>query len=1381
MRINKINRIICLMLSAILLVASVPSQVYASEMDESKEFVLEEINEETGDDDNAEIIDFAGSTNEEISTDEVMSTDEDTFTEETLSDVEIEEFSQEEIYEEELCEDELLGEEVLDEEILEEEIINQDSVEEVSEEETSLELPETIEGETEGTDYEEGTVYTVVDSLELAEEIAGFYDITLESYECMVAVYRLPAGVSVAEIVHKSENNEEGYPALCPNHYGSVSDTVFEETGNDEDMELDSYVADEYYGTYSDMGYLDEDQHHIGKGGETYSVYPWYLEAIGAPYAWTRGVNMYGEAKTIRGKGVKVAILSGGITWNNTYDVNDFVPLGEYHTTNKIIGHYYIPGSSSDSDLCLQNGYSGGTMIAKVLGAELNNYGYVGVAPECQLYNVKITKDDKTVVEEVDLVKAINYVNNNYDADIMVIDARFNLPIKASIETHVGGSDVTYHIEDTINKAYEKGTTIFAPAASSAQGEAWPAAYPHVIAVGATNQSNQKSWTTGNGKVDIAAPGELIAYSSGTLAAAAIAAGEAALILSAKSEIKALQDEYGAPLTGSSRVDALTKYMKSNTISAGDGCGSGIVYLPKALKLTTIASAPTTPKIIEDGGLYLAADGQLHYRFRLEDDYFGVDKFYYTVNGKKPSFKNGMKDQYSKEWDNAGIIDTVIDGNMKNLVIKAIAVDSSRGTSSAIATKTIPLKTLSQITITAPSSKLLRGKSLQCTAKLVPNNSYTKGVTWHVGLLEVIGGYDYANEQAAKDNGVTISSSGKVTANKKYSGVGIFRVWAVSKKDNSMGSNTIDISVSADINIKSLSVEPTRNPNITRIPSNESSRVVSDVLPFVYVDYSDGTRKLASETPKDFLVTSSNTKVMTVSNNNAEGRWSGEAKAPGTTKITITDAYGKGIKTSYTCIVKKVAESISVVGPQYVAKGKSITLKAQPYPAHATISDIKWRIEEGTNHTEVTDGSIKIQNGKVILSKNVKTGKYYIFAEAKNSDVPGTTLKSAENFLSPGAFRLWVEDKPTKLSFFNKKDKNVTIFSRNNNFGSTAINEKTVEIKLENAHKIKDSPYTPDLTCFSVVSSNENIVKVTGTETDNYGTGRLKVKVQSQGKTGTATITVKSLDGGGAKLSFKVKVVNPVSSVRIAPAKAGADLSVAQGKSLKLKAIIGEEYGKVSNNKVTWSLYEDDNGHTLDPANYVTINPKSGVLTARKKFKDEFSSSTSPFEGITVVATAADGSGAYYMCSVKVYADYGKLTVCDAWGKTAGADGKALKPQGEINVNTDNEIEFFIKIKNSNHMDFNGEDFWNIMSISSSKPSLITITPESCYEWGLFSSKPWNAYVEQSEGKYDYVVYHFVARVVDPSALKKKSEKVKLTIKTLDGSQKLDYTLTVKK
>ncbi len=102
------------------------------------------------------------------------------------------------------------------------------------------------------------------------------------------------------------------------------------------------------------------------------SEWPWHIGRIRADAAW--GLT--------RGAGVKVAVLDTGIARHRDLPVE--------------AGVSFAPGSPVFDGWGAANAH--GTIVAGIAGARDSGLGYVGVAPECELYAVKVISDRTTTL-----------------------------------------------------------------------------------------------------------------------------------------------------------------------------------------------------------------------------------------------------------------------------------------------------------------------------------------------------------------------------------------------------------------------------------------------------------------------------------------------------------------------------------------------------------------------------------------------------------------------------------------------------------------------------------------------------------------------------------------------------------------------------------------------------------------------------------------------------------------------------------------------------------------------------------------------------------------------------------------------------------------------
>ncbi|HAQ06866.1 MAG TPA: hypothetical protein DCR24_04825, partial [Bacillus bacterium] len=179
------------------------------------------------------------------------------------------------------------------------------------------------------------------------------------------------------------------------------------------------------------------------------------------------------------GKNVKVAILDSGIS---------------PHPDLKIAGGVsFVSYTNSFSD---DNGH--GTHVAGIVGALNNDIGTVGVAPDAQIYAVKVL-DSRGNGYLSDILSALDWAITN-KMDI--------------VNLSLGSLEKSPILEYTINKAYNAGTLIVAAGGNSGNKEgtgdnvAYPARYNSVIAVSAVDQQkNRGSFSATGNSIEYSAPG----------------------------------------------------------------------------------------------------------------------------------------------------------------------------------------------------------------------------------------------------------------------------------------------------------------------------------------------------------------------------------------------------------------------------------------------------------------------------------------------------------------------------------------------------------------------------------------------------------------------------------------------------------------------------------------------------------------------------------------------------------------------------------------------------------------------------------------------------------------------------------------------------------
>ncbi len=229
---------------------------------------------------------------------------------------------------------------------------------------------------------------------------------------------------------------------------------------------------------------------------------PWGVDRIDAERAW----------EVTRGAGIRVAVLDTGIDH-----------LHQDLTSNFHGGVSFVPGE----DFSDGNGH--GTHVAGIIGARQNGVGVVGVAPNCDLFSVKILNRTG---------------NGRYSWIISGIlwSVRNRMDI---INMSLGGLGHVQALQNACDYALRNNVVVIAAAGNRVSKDntvRYPARYDSVVAVSAVNESGDfANFSCQGEQVDLSAPGERILSTlpgnrygrhNGTSMAAPHVAGVAALTIS---------------------------------------------------------------------------------------------------------------------------------------------------------------------------------------------------------------------------------------------------------------------------------------------------------------------------------------------------------------------------------------------------------------------------------------------------------------------------------------------------------------------------------------------------------------------------------------------------------------------------------------------------------------------------------------------------------------------------------------------------------------------------------------------------------------------------------------------------------------------------------
>lgn len=324
-------------------------------------------------------------------------------------------------------------------------------------------------------------------------------------------------------------------------------------------------------------------------------VYGWgFSRAMKIPQVHTSGIT---------GRGVKVAVLDTGIAPHPALNVR-----GGFNSTDR------------EDPARWQDTHWHGTHVAGILAATGGGNGLMGVAPECELYAVRVGRvTDPSLTRfdnfsfEADLIEGLTWCLEN---GIEVVNmSLFSQPSPA--------------LDALIAEAWARGMVLVAPSGNGrsggAEGVDYPARHPQVIAVGAVGrlgiypessyfaQAEQAAvfsqpfpdyfvpgFSKGGPGLDFVAPGVailstvpaqlrgwderdqgLVGYTAwmGTSQAAPFISGLAALILECHPELRALTD--------GRRVEGVKAVLSRSAVDLGlpsERQGAGMPFAPACLE-----------------------------------------------------------------------------------------------------------------------------------------------------------------------------------------------------------------------------------------------------------------------------------------------------------------------------------------------------------------------------------------------------------------------------------------------------------------------------------------------------------------------------------------------------------------------------------------------------------------------------------------------------------------------------------------------------------------------------------------------------------------------------------------------------------------------------
>lgn len=1088
---------------------------------------------------------------------------------------------------------------------------------------------EQFDASQEGKTYVERQVFAFADTREEAEDIADAYCAELIEYDEGVVVLKLTKDTSVGEALMAASDIENNLPAVYPDYYRYVygeempqenaSLTVAEEEYEPEDASPDTVLTEE-----PSLEAYAEAVQDLGEPNMSYdsTYYQWQHVNVGSVYAWKEGY---------KGNHIKVAVLDTGVTPSEKDSLHCDIQVNKTEEENWLDGHGH------------------GTHVAGIIGAQLDGMGGAGIAPEAEIVNVKVM-NNKGAGNDSNIIQGINYAKSE-NVDI--------------INMSLGGIGYNPAVEKVIDQAYESGIAVFVASGNNGGNNmTYPAALENVICVSAVDNNNQRASFANYGPwVDLSAPGVNIwsigintannGYKvlSGTSQATPVAAGEAAVILSAG------LDRIPVEKSGE-KVDALKRVMQENTVPAGSGMGKGVTSLTKVFNLAVAAEKPKAPTI-ECVDTSNDTAQSLAIKMKAQTDM----QIFYTTNGKNPVCKNGEAGLGTEQGASLETI-TVSGKTAAKGTVKAMAVSPS-GAVSPIKSVTWTLKPyVEEIVISGPT-RVEKKKAIQLKAAVTPVYATKKDVMW---TLQTEDGKPVDETRIKID-----SKRGKITTTEQAA-AGKYKV-TVTAQDNpdantaAKAEYTIEV-IESNTTIQQITFQDKPSNPIKKVlwlRQHESNTEWDEVSLFDYVVAKEKDLTAQKGTPLKEIAdrealkgrlqwTSSKPAVASV---DAAGKVTG--KMPGTTTITVKADDNLGKKTTITITVKNAVTKITITSDKdkygdteedypTVARGKSIALKAQVFPEKPANKKINWSIAPGPDNNATAEDmknvTINKTNGRITVKAKAKAGQYVVTAEAAD----GQKASAAKTIVVVGGA---ISD----ITLANKADRNVTLYTKE--VSAEKVSEKEIAVFLKGVKGECDPK------AYKVTNSNESVVRVAGivyspSETEGI-VSSLRLQMQATGnRYGKANIVVAATDGSKKKAAFSVTVKGGIRKVELvdAQSKRVGRLTLFRKGTAATAPSTAELYAKISNS-------EGANTQAYSVTSNNSLVKVTGVDKDTGKISLEAGQNATGKATITLTAT--DGSRKKTTCTVTVVNPVSKIHIAPKSGnRNYVAKGKSLQLQATL-------------------------------------------------------------------------------------------------------------------
>ena len=992
---------------------------------------------------------------------------------------------------------------------------------------------ETLSGLIPGVNYVDGEVMFLSDDEEYVNDVAEAYSAQLESYSYGVAVIKLQTA-SVLEAVTVAADQDMPLPMVEPNYITQVypiGSSGRQTSLNSAQSTDDVPQLQNWKSWYDSTEYPDP-----CLSDPTSSDYQYYHDIVNTYEAW--GVTT--------GADVNVAVIDSGIA--------DHEDLSVTHWTTGTNGSH-------------------GTHVAGIIAAAMGNgIGGAGVAPDANIFDVRIINDQGTYYAS-DLCAAVNKVIENGTIQIMNMS--------------IGGVVYSADEEKVLKDAIENHgiTAVVAMGNDGTNIKSYPAAYniSGLIAVGSTTESGVRSSFSNYGYwQDVAAPGSDIystipsdygayGFMSGTSMATPVVSGVCALYMSV----------YGNP--GPAAMESIISSATTN----------GVIDASKLF-----ISDKTAPEID------IAINGTAEYGSKITiKSNSGVSTeengaIVYTTDGKTPSVKGGKVQGTTRVYDSEKGIEVTSENGFtlgKKVTIKAACV-SGMGILSDVTSKTFTVgyAAATKVEILNAPDQLIPGKTAVLEFKVLPEGA-KQSVTWEITEREGCPGTSIDNK----------TSTLKTAAND----FGSVTLKATSSDGEANASVTIAIEKKLPVN--SLKLSPAK---ATLKFGNGAGEAITITPTALDKNKEDITESVV------FQWKSSNQKVATV---DEDGTVTAAGKGTATISCTALDGSKKVAKCTITVV--QLVESISITGQERIAPGKNATYKVSILPSAANNKKVNWSLS-GETPAGVTIST----SGQVKVPKTVTEGTITIIATAKDgSEVYG----EKEIDIAPMAASISIYCYDSAFSgggcTYNQKTGAVTsatlwAFQPAYWYGSEEKCHGTEDGFNDASIQLTATATGSDEVPVQWISSNTSVATVDDglVQSVNSGTAKITCKaLDGSGKSASVSIKViipasgvTVVSGSNSTLGDNIKIISP-------------------GKSVTNKAVVNSAFGKPTISKVSWShevyVFNDSRERQteieqeLTNSKYITLS-SSGTLSVKSAIAP-YANDYKVYIGV-FAKTEADGS-----------------------------------------------------------------------------------------------------------------------------------------------------------